>query len=242
MRNKIVLITGCTGGIGVATAEKFAKNGWDILCHYNSSKENALKLKSMISSLGRDCYLFKADFSSKKQIKIFNDKIKNFPISSVINNAGTYIVNKKITEISIEEIIDTFMVNAFAPLLLTPSIFTGMKERQFGRIVNISSIAAKYGGAIYSAHYGCSKLALEGLTKTLAREGAEYNVLVNTIRPGVINTGFHKKFLKDMTKRIAMIPMKKIGIPEDIADMAYYLGSDMNKFITNETIAISGGE
>jgi NAD(P)-dependent dehydrogenase (short-subunit alcohol dehydrogenase family) len=134
------------------------------------------------------------------------------------------------------------MVNTFAPILLTANIFMRMKEKSFGRIINISSIAAKYGGSGYSMHYGCSKLALEGLTKTLSREGAEYNVLVNTIRPGVIDTEFHKKYPKDMEKRIAMIPLKRMGTPKDVADMVYYLGSDENKFITNETIAISGGE
>ena len=91
-------------------------------------------------------------------------------------------------------------------------------------------------------HYGCSKLALEGMTKTLAREGAEYNVLVNTIRPGVIDTEFHKKFSKDMLKRISMVPMKKTGRPEDVADLVFYLGSNKNNYITNEIVTISGGE
>ena len=102
--------------------------------------------------------------------------------------------------------------------------------------------AAKYGGSSYSMHYGCSKLAIEGVTKTLAKEGAEYNVFVNTVRAGVIDTEFHKKFPKDMKKRIEIIPLKKMGSPHDIADMVYYLGSDKNNYITNETITIAGGE
>ena len=91
-------------------------------------------------------------------------------------------------------------------------------------------------------HYGCSKRALEGITKTLAKEGAAYNVLINTIRPGVIDTEFHKKFPKDMKSRIEMIPMKKMGTPDDAAYMIYYLGSEENRFITNEIIAVAGGE
>jgi 3-oxoacyl-[acyl-carrier protein] reductase len=91
-------------------------------------------------------------------------------------------------------------------------------------------------------HYGCSKRALEGLSKTIAKEGAEYNILVNTIRPGVIDTDFHKKFPKDMRKRIEQIPLKKMGKASDVADLVFYLGSDKNNFITNEIVTISGGE
>ena len=240
--NRTVFITGATSGIGMAIAIRFAEEGWNVLCHYHSSDENGIKLKRMIDNLGVSCHLLKADLSSTRQIRSLNNKLEEFKIDSLINNAGTYTVNKHFKELTIEDITGTFMVNTFAPMLLSSSIFMGMKERRFGRIVNVSSIAAKYGGSSYSMHYGCSKLALEGLTKTLAREGAEYNVLVNTIRPGVIDTEFHKKFPKDMFKRIAMIPMRRMGTPEDVADMVYYLGSDMNRFITNETIAVSGGE
>ena len=170
------------------------------------------------------------------------DKLEKFDVDSIVNNAGTYAASKYFSKLTIHDLTDTFMINTFAPILLTSRIFMQMKKRRFGRIVNISSVAAKYGGSSRSMHYGSSKLALEGLTKTLAREGAEYNVFVNTIRPGVIDTELHKRFPRDMKKRIGMIPVKRIGKPEDIADVAYYLGSDKNNFITNETVTIAGGE
>jgi 3-oxoacyl-[acyl-carrier protein] reductase len=240
--NKTVLITGATSGIGKEIAITFAREGWNVICHYSSSQEKANKLKKLIKNYNVDYYGIKADFSLQDHIQDFVNKLDEFNIDSVVNNAGTYIVNKHFSELTIDEISKTLLVNVVAPSMITGKLFTGMKERRFGRVVNISSIAAKYGGSGYSMHYGCSKRALEGLSKTLAKEGAEHNILANTIRAGVIDTDFHKKFPKDMAKRIEQIPLKKMGQPDDIAGIAYYLGSEKNSFITNEVVTISGGE
>lgn len=240
--NKAVLITGATSDIGRQITIKFAEAGWCLLCHYFSSEKKAKQLKKEIEKYKVRCYFFKADFSSKDKLFGFIKKIEKFAIEGLINNAGTYVASKYFNELAIADLTKTFMINTFAPILISSRVFPKMKNRGFGRIVNISSIAAKYGGSSYSLHYGCSKRALEGLTKVLAKEGAAYNVLVNTIRPGVIDTEFHKKFPKDLKKRIELIPMKKMGTPRDIADIAYYLGSDKNNFITNEIITIAGGE
>lgn len=239
---KTVLITGITSGIGSKTAIKFAEKGWQIIGNYSSAEEKAKKLKEAIETLSVNCHIYKVDFSSRKELLKFSSELGKYDISTFVNNAGTYVVSKHFSQLTIDEIEKTFMVNVFAPMLLSAKVFMQMKEKKYGRIVNISSIAAKYGGSSYSMHYGCSKRALEGMTKTFAKEGAEYNVLVNTIRPGVIDTDFHKKFPKDMKKRIEMIPIKKMGNTKDIADMVYYLGSDENNFITNEIITIAGGE
>lgn len=240
--NKTVLITGATSGIGSEVAIRFAKEGWNIICHYYSSEKRANELEKVIKNLNVNCHGIKADLSLKDQIQDFVNKLEKFSIDAIVNNAGTYMVNKYFSELTVDEISKTFMVNVFAPMIITGKLFIGMKERRFGRIVNISSIGAKYGGSSYSVHYGCSKRALEGLSKTLAKEGAEHNILVNTIRPGVIDTDFHKRFPKDMKKRIELIPLKRMGSPDDIAEIAYYLGSGKNNFITNEIITVSGGE
>lgn len=239
---KTVLITGITGDIGSAIARQFAQQGWNILGQYHSSKSKAQELKRTLEEFDAACSLFQADFLSKLQLAKFISQIRKQKIHSLVNNAGGYVAKKHFEELTLENLADTFTMNAFAPILITTSLFAQMRRRKFGRVVNISSIAAKYGGSVYSMHYGCAKRALEGLTKTMAREGAKENVLVNTIRPGIIDTELHKKFPKNMKKRIGLIPMKKMGKPEDIARMAFYLGSDQNEFMTNEIIAVAGGE
>ncbi len=241
-RPQKVLITGGASGIGRAIALIFAQNGWDIVCHYHASEKKASDLKAEVDRLKRNCLIIQADLSTKTGIEHLIKKVKKLDINCLINNAGSYITQKPFDTLSFNDILQTFSINTFCPILLTAAIFSKMKKEKFGRIVNISSIAAKYGGSSQSLHYGCSKSALEGITKTLAREGAKYNILVNTIRPGVIDTEFHTKHPKNMKKRIAMIPLKRIGTPEDVAHLTYFLGSEMNSYITNEIVTVAGGE
>jgi 3-oxoacyl-[acyl-carrier protein] reductase len=241
MNKRTVLITGATGGIGSNIAKLFAEKGWNVVGQYCSSKEKANTLVGSLKKYDINLKLLQADFTQESDINAFLSKL-TMPIDSLINNSGSYYVMKHFSELNLEELNCAFMINTFVPILLTSKIFLNMKKNGFGRIVNISSIASKYGGSSHSMHYGCAKRALEGITKTLARKGAEYDVLVNTIRPGVINTAAHEKFKKDMKARISLIPMKRKGSPKDIAKMAYYLGSEENNFITNEIVTISGGE
>jgi len=239
---KRVLITGITSGIGSEIAYRFAEAKWHIVGHYVSSSEKAESIQKKILSMDVSCKPLRADLSVEKEVTELIQQLEIFEIDTLINNAGTYFVSKHFSELTFSEITSTFMVNTFSPILIVANLFDKMKARGFGRIVNISSIAAKYGGSSFSLHYGSSKRALEGLTKTLAKEGAEHNVLVNTLRPGVIDTDFHKKFPKDMTKRIEMIPVKKMGTGHDIAEIVYFLGSELNQFVTNDIITAAGGE
>jgi len=240
---KTVLITGITGGIGSAIAFRFAKEGWNILGQYHSSQKKAQALQKAIEKFDVKCSLSKVDFVSEKELAKFANSLKKKKVDCLVNNAGGYIAKRHFSELTTQNLTDTFMLNTFAPILLATRLFAQMQKRKYGRIINISSIAAKYGGGFdYSMHYGCSKMALEGVTKTLAREGAKDNILVNTIRPGVIDTDFHKNSQKDIKKRIRMIPLKKIGAPEDVAGMVFYLASSENQFITSETITVAGGE
>ncbi|MCP4377410.1 MAG: SDR family oxidoreductase [bacterium] len=239
---RTVLVTGSTGGIGQAVAIAFAQDGWNVVGHYCNCATKASELKARIDEYGVDCTMIKADFISKEQVEGFVEQASQLQIDSLVNNAGGYVEAKHFTELKLEDISSVMTVNLSVPILLSGSVIGGMKERGFGRIVNVSSIAAKYGGSASSVHYGCAKRGLEALTKTLSREGAPHNILVNTVRPGVIDTDFHRKFPKDMDKRIDMIPLKKMGTPQDLADIVVYLGTEANGFVTNEIITVAGGE
>lgn len=240
---KTVLITGSTGGIGAAVALQFAREGWNILGQYRSSERKARALKRSLEKFNAACVFWKVDFLSKAQTMAFIRKMKAYEIHSLVNNAGAYVVKRHFKELTLQNLTDSFMVNTFAPIVLATHVFDRMQKKKYGRIVNISSIAAKYGGGfVYSMHYGCAKRALEGLTKTLARQGAKDNILVNTVRPGVIDTGFHGRSRRDIEKRVPFIPLQRMGTPEEVARLVFYLGSDENQFMTSETVTISGGE
>ena len=220
----------------------FAREGWNVIGQYCSAKEKAMILEKKIKKLGVKCFFVQADLLFPDHVQRFINECDNFSIDCLVNNAGSYVEKKYFTELTVKNLTDTFMLNTFAPILLTSHVFEQMKKKGGGRIVNVSSIAAKYGGSAYSLHYGAAKRALEGLTKTLAREGAAYHILVNTVRPGMIDTNIHKLFPKNLEERIRLIPLKKMGKPQDIAEMIFYLGSQRNEYITNQTMTVAGGE
>ncbi|MDK2954769.1 MAG: 3-oxoacyl-[acyl-carrier protein] reductase [Desulfovibrionales bacterium] len=239
---RTVLVTGGSSGIGLEICRGLARKGWRVFCHYRSNSDRALALKTEIQEMGRECLLVQADLGNEAGIESVAVRAKELQVDSLVNNAGTYVCPKPYGELGLKDYVCSFTVNAFAPAILASRLFAGMAERGFGRIVNISSVAAKYGGGAQSMHYGAAKRALEGVTKTLAREGAFKGVLVNTLRPGVIDTDFHEKHPKDMAARIALIPMRRLGEASEVARLACFLASEENTFITNETIAVAGGE
>jgi 3-oxoacyl-[acyl-carrier protein] reductase len=239
---RTVLVTGGANGIGREICRAFAEKGWRVLCHYRNSSDGAKALMDEMQTMGRECLVVQADLSTQKGIGVVAARAEELQVDSLVNNAGAYVRPKHYAELGLEDYVQSFTLNTFSPAMLASRLFFGMAERGFGRIVNISSVAAKYGGGAQSMHYGAAKRALEGVTKTLSRDGAAKGVLVNTLRPGVIDTDFHKKHPKDMAARIALIPMRRMGEASEVARIACFLGSDDNTFITNEIVAVSGGE
>jgi 3-oxoacyl-[acyl-carrier protein] reductase len=237
---KNVLITGASSGIGAAIAESFAKAGSNIGIHYASNDDGALSMKKKLAKF-TEVKLYKKDFNDST-INLVNQFVKDFgSIDILINNAGT-MSPVSIFDLDSHEFNRVFDINTRAPFLLAKDAFVHMKEKKFGRIINISSFVINYGmGRNNSIQYAASKASLETLTKGLSRMGAEHNILVNAIRPGVIMTAMQEN-RKDLKERINLIPVKRMGKPQDIAEMCIHLCSDKGNFITGEVISIAGGE
>ena len=239
---RTALVTGGASGIGREISLAYARKGWDVLCLYRASAAEAAGLAGEIQALGRACETTRVDLADADATAAFAAGLRQRRIDALVNNAGSYVAPKPFQELTDDDLTVAFRLNVFAPTILCGAVFDGMRQRGFGRIVNISSVAAKYGGSAVSLHYGQAKRALEGLTRTLGREGAGVGVLANTVRPGVVDTPFHTKFPKDMGKRAAMIPAKRLALPGEVAGIVVFLGSEDNSYITRECIAVAGGE
>jgi len=240
LKNKRVLITGGSSGIGSEISRLFAENGAIIGIHYSKNKKEAQKLKKELSKK-TNVKIYQEDFS-KSKLNLIRKFTKDFGgIDILINNAGTMAKNS-FEKLKSKEYGFVFNINSRAPFLLSSEAFNLMKKQKYGKILNISSFTVKYGmGRNKSIHYAASKAALEELTIGISKLGAEYNVTANTIRPGIVNTGMQKE-RTDLKERIKMVPMKRLAEPKEIAEMALYLCSEKANFITGQTISISGGE
>ncbi|MBI3548523.1 MAG: SDR family oxidoreductase [Elusimicrobia bacterium] len=240
---KTALITGGSGGIGRAIARLFATEACDIALHYASNRAAALDVQARIRASGGNCELFRGDLLKPgAAASLVKSAVRTFGrLDVLVNNAGAVIGHSDFLTASESEWDKNLRLNAMAPFFLSREAFKHMR-RSGGRIINVSSIAAKFGGSSHSMPYGAAKAAVEAMTVAMAREGARHGILVNAIRPGVIDTPFHDDTWKDMTRRISLIPLKRMGRPEDVARAALLLAGRGGDFITGQVFNITGGE
>lgn len=218
MSNLTALVTGASRGIGSAIASKFVQEGITVLAPTRSD----------------------LDLLSSDSIASFLSSLKQ-PVDILINNAGINMLSD-IIEVSISDMQDTIQVNLVAPMQLTKGIATQMIARRFGRIVNISSmwsIVSKKRRLAYSA----SKAGLNGLTRTLAIELAPYNILVNSIAPGYVNTELTRQnnSKEEINVICKTIPLGRLAETDEIAEVIYFLCSERNTYITGQVITVDGG-
>ena len=219
-KKKIVLISGASRGIGKDISNLFQNLGAKVI-----------KLDSSQYDLRQESELLKL----KKFLAKYNK------IDILVNNAGINYSELNL-EFSLQKFNNLMNVNLKAPLFITSEVSKKMKKNKFGRIINISSIAAtrvREGRTAYSA----SKFALEGFTKTLSIELAKYNILVNAVAPGFIDTDMTRKMLtkKEIKNLSDQVPLKKLGSTKDIANAVIFLASDMNNFINGHSLVVDGG-
>ena len=236
---KSALITGANSGIGIELTKSFLELGYMVFAHYNTKKDKLVTIKN------KNLILIQANLIYLNEIdKIIDTMLKyTDSIDVLINNAGLYKPVENFEQITIDIFEETLNVNLKAPFLLSQEYLKLMKNKNYGKIINISSIGVKYGGNPNTLPYTISKSALETMTITLAKEASKYNILVNAIRVGVTDTELHKSNInKDINERIKLIPLKRMASPIEIAEYILFLSSDKNKFITGSIQTIAGGE
>jgi 3-oxoacyl-[acyl-carrier protein] reductase len=245
LKNKYVLVTGASSGIGFQIAKDFLLEGAYVGIHYSKNLKGAKKLLKYAKK--NQCKIFKSDFSNSKEISTLWNEFNTWSkgrIHVLINNAS-FVKFMSLENLSDEEWDKTFQVNLKAAFQLSRAAFSIMSKKKNGRIINISSGGWTYGGNKDTFHFGASKAALEALTMAFAKLGAPNNVLVNAIRPGATETSGHIQRYpntKDLIARANLVPLKRMGKPEEISNMVLFLASAKSSFITNTIIKVSGGE
>jgi 3-oxoacyl-[acyl-carrier protein] reductase len=238
------LITGGSRGIGRATAILFAKAGGDVAINYISNISAAEEVRREVEELGRECLLLKADISKEEEV---NEMVEILVsewggVDILVNSAGiwTYL---EIGSMMNEVLKETLEINLASVFYVTNAVVPHMKKKKQGWIINVSSTAAIRGEAFHS-HYAATKGALNSLTKSWAVELAPYNIRVNSVAPGWVDTDMCAEVFSDAKFKESVrqsIPLKRIPPPEDIAGPILFLASDLARHITGAIINVNGG-
>lgn len=234
-----VVITGATRGIGFSILQSYLELNAKVIGI--GSSQNSINEANEKLSLKQKCEWLVADFSNRSSTEEVAQQLVNFGPDVLVNNAG---INKTdtIDEISTEDWYRIQEVNLHAPFVLCKTLTTGMKERRKGWIINITSIFGHVSKA-KRASYSTSKFGLLGLTKAMALDLAPYNVLVNAIAPGFIDTELTRQILtnQQISELVQNVPLGRLGDPNEIAKVVCFLGSPENTFITGQNIIADGG-
>ncbi len=244
--NKVVLVTGASSGIGRATAIEFGKTGARVAVHYNESQKEAEAVVKKIKEEGSDAVAIRADVSRKEEAQqLVGETLKAFgTLDILVNNAGSLIKRMNLEDME-EELWDRVInVNLKSIYLVSQAVIPVMKKKKYGKIVNLTSIAARVGGGVGAGHYSASKGAILTLTKNMAKELAPHNIYVNALSPGIIKTRFHERYTSPeiFDKFKEQVVLKRAGTAEECAYPILFLCSDYASYILGETIEVNGGQ
>ncbi len=239
MNKKKVLILGGSSDIGIEIIKIYLENNYSILAQYNKGNK---KFFSLVKD--NKNYLKKIKFN----FLLDNRKIENFfkkkdvIKSDILINALGAIFDTNYERFSLKDLEKSLKINAFPGIYATRILGKKMAQKNWGRIVNLGSIGVKFGGGLRNFPYSVSKFILE-FFPSYTKKWVKQNVLINTIRVGATKTKIHKKLQrKNLKKRAAMIPIKRMANSEEIAKFIFFIGSDKNTYISHQVLPISGGE
>ena len=238
LTDKVVLITGASGGIGMSIVKKMKQCGAKLII--SGTRQNVLN--DLASELGNDVKTIKTDLNNKDDVlNLAKEAEASFGhIDILINNAGITADNLFL-RMKDDEWDQVINVNLSAPMRLTRQVIKGMLKRRYGRVIFISSVVG-YSGNAGQSNYAASKSALVGFTKSIALEVASRGITCNLIAPGFISTPMTDKLSDDQKKNIVEnIPVNRLGKVDDISNGCVYLASDEAGFITGTTLHINGG-
>src|ERR1039457_88843 len=231
LTSRTTLVTGASRGIGKAIAIALAEAGANVAVNYRERKAEAEETVKMIEALGRKAAAFQADVSNAKAVTDLIQRIEAVlgPIDILVNNAGVAL-RRSLDELTEEDFDRTIATNLKSAFLCTHAVFTGMRERGWGRIINISSGAAR-GAGVVGANYNASKAGMEGLTRGYAARLAKDGVTVNAVAPSLIDTemiGPHR------SEDVGKIPVGRLGTGEEVAAVVVMVAA--NAYITGQIL------
>jgi 3-oxoacyl-[acyl-carrier protein] reductase len=236
LSGRVALVTGASRGIGKASAIALAEAGADVAVNYRAQAEAAEAVAQTIRAVGRKCIAVQADVSLSADVErlVWTTETQLGPVGILVNNAG---IGKMLPPDRVtEEIWNEFLrVNLTSVFLVTQRVLPAMRAARWGRIINLSSVAAQYGG-ILGPHYAATKAGILGLTRSYASQFAKEGITANAIAPALIETDMVAALPKDIAARI---PVGTIGAPDEVGRIAVMLAQ--SSYITGQTINPNGG-
>ncbi|MEG1311792.1 MAG: 3-oxoacyl-[acyl-carrier-protein] reductase [Romboutsia sp.] len=242
LNGKVAIVTGGSRGIGKEVAKKLATLGANLIINYTSKEEEALKTKIEIEAIGVKCITVKCDVSKSDEVNnMIELGLNEFAqIDILVNNAGI-TKDGLLMRMKEEDFDKVIEINLKGVFNCTKAVTKHMMKRKYGKIINIASVVGIIGNA-GQANYCASKAGVIGFTKSTARELASRNININAVAPGFIDTDMTKILSDDLKESMLNnIPKNIFGKPEDVANVAAFLASDMSSYVTGQVINVDGG-
>jgi len=242
MKDKVVLVTGSSRGVGAALALAFADKGANVVVNYSQSQQLAEEIVKKIRKKNVEALMIKADVVEYSQVsKMVEDAISTFgKIDILVNNAG-YYEDSTVWKMSDETWDKVININLKGTFNCTKAVTNHMRKQEYGRIINISSVVGQV-GIFGTSNYSAAKAGIFGLTKSVAKEVVRKGITVNTLALGYFDGGMLRRLPEQAQDMILkQIPMGRFGKLEEVCDMVLFIASEKASYLTGQIIHLNGG-